>query len=212
MGKSGDQMLEGNQNKTLAESDHNGVEVHLFEVFDATKYTYQGVVKLAGKPYQEIQSGEDENRRKVWMFPLKKVDQQTAVDEKSFEHYLEHQRRIAQTMSGAALKAKAEEQSSKKRVAHRSVMSDTYIRDPYIARYAKERANSVCQLCEMPAPFVDENDMPYLESHHIVWLSQEGEDTIENTVALCPNCHRRMHVLKRELDVKVLQSRNKSKS
>ncbi|MEW8959821.1 HNH endonuclease [Neomoorella humiferrea] len=22
-----------------------------------------------------------------------------------------------------------------------------------------------------------------------------GEDTINNTVALCPNCHRRMHVL-----------------
>ncbi|WP_429628901.1 HNH endonuclease [Tunturiibacter psychrotolerans] len=36
---------------------------------------------------------------------------------------------------------------------------------------------------------------PYLECHHIVWLARGGDDTIENTVAMCPNCHRRMHVL-----------------
>ncbi len=72
MGKNGDQVLKGNQNKTLAESRTNGVEVHLFEVFKATQYTYQGVVELAGKPYQEEQPGDDGRPRKVWMFPLKK--------------------------------------------------------------------------------------------------------------------------------------------
>ena len=74
MGRNGDQTIDGNQNKTLLESDHNGVEIHLFEVFEPTKYTYQGIVKLSNKPYQEIQNGEDEHPRKVWMFPLKKVD------------------------------------------------------------------------------------------------------------------------------------------
>jgi 5-methylcytosine-specific restriction protein A len=34
-----------------------------------------------------------------------------------------------------------------------------------------------------------------LETHHIKWLSKDGEDCIENTVALCPNCHRKMHIL-----------------
>ncbi|WP_296863638.1 HNH endonuclease [Thermosyntropha sp.] len=29
---------------------------------------------------------------------------------------------------------------------------------------------------------------------HIEWLSRGGTDTIDNTVALCPNCHRKMHV------------------
>lgn len=24
------------------------------------------------------------------------------------------------------------------------------------------------------------------------WLSNDGEDTIDNTIALCPNCHRKM--------------------
>lgn len=72
MGKYGDQVLKS-QNKTLAESNTNGVEVHLFEVFEPKKYTYQGIVKLVGEPYQEIQKDENKVPRKVWIFPLKKI-------------------------------------------------------------------------------------------------------------------------------------------
>ncbi|MFV5483444.1 HNH endonuclease [Acinetobacter towneri] len=49
--------------------------------------------------------------------------------------------------------------------------------------------------------------MPYLETHHIVWLARGGEDTISNTVALCPNCHKRMHLLDLEEDKVKLLSR-----
>ena len=73
MGKIGDQKLEGNQNKTLAESNDNGVEVHLFEVHTAGKYTYAGRVRLADSPYQENQIDDNGNDRKVWIFPLEKV-------------------------------------------------------------------------------------------------------------------------------------------
>ena len=69
-GKRGDQTLTKN-NRTLNESDHNGVEVHLFEVLHPTQYIYHGVVSLAGKPYQEDQADEDGVMRKVWMFPVK---------------------------------------------------------------------------------------------------------------------------------------------
>ena len=55
MGKYGDQTLYGNHNKKLFESDVNGIELHLFEVYEKTKYTYKGIVKLADKPYQTIQ-------------------------------------------------------------------------------------------------------------------------------------------------------------
>ena len=58
MGKVGDQTLLGNQNKTLAESDGNGVDVHLFEVFTPHKYVYRGKVSLTGKTYQEVQKDE----------------------------------------------------------------------------------------------------------------------------------------------------------
>ncbi|SHF18315.1 5-methylcytosine-specific restriction enzyme A [Desulfofundulus australicus DSM 11792] len=74
MGQRGDQSLEFMQNKTLAESNQNGVEVHLFEVFVPGKYTYMGRVELAGQPYQEIQPDADGNPRRVWVFPLRLVD------------------------------------------------------------------------------------------------------------------------------------------
>ena len=55
MGLEGDQELNYRQNKTLAESNKNGVDVHLFEVFKAKEYIYRGMVKFCKEPYQEIQ-------------------------------------------------------------------------------------------------------------------------------------------------------------
>ena len=111
-------------------------------------------------------------------------------------------------MSEEELKQKAKEHSGKKS-SYRSVASTTYVRDPYIAEYAKNRAKGICQLCGQKAPFNDKDGNPYLESHHIIWLSKGGDDSIENTVALCPNCHRKMHVIANEQDVKLLQEKNK---
>lgn len=86
----------------------------------------------------------------------------------------------------------------------RTQTTTSYVRDRYVSEYAKQRAQGYCQLCEKPAPFVDRDGKPYLETHHIVWLSDGGEDSIANTVALCPNCHRKMHILNSEDDVKTL--------
>ena len=49
------------------------------------------------------------------------------------------------------------------------------------------------------APFYTKNNKPYLEAHHLKWLSKGGTDTIDNVVALCPNCHRKMHIVKDEM-------------
>ena len=56
------------------------------------------------------------------------------------------------------------------------------------------RANGVCENCLNLAPFRRRSDgSPYLEVHHLIALSEGGEDTVENAVALCPNCHRKAH-------------------
>ncbi|WP_342542729.1 HNH endonuclease signature motif containing protein [Paenisporosarcina sp. FSL H8-0542] len=34
---------------------------------------------------------------------------------------------------------------------------------------------------------------PYLEVHHIKRLADNGEDSVENAIAVCPNCHRELH-------------------
>lgn len=59
------------------------------------------------------------------------------------------------------------------------------------------------------APFNRPDGEPYLEAHHIVWLSQGGEDSIENCVALCPNCHKKMHIVNNSDDIKKLTNLNK---
>ena len=74
MGLRGNQSLMWSQNKTLYESNENGVDVFLFEVFKSKHYTYRGQVKLISKPYEEVQKDIDGNNRNVWIFPLKLVE------------------------------------------------------------------------------------------------------------------------------------------
>ena len=90
-----------------------------------------------------------------------------------------------------------------------NVQTRIYHRDPTIAAYVKKRANGCCQLCGQKAPFDDQNGDPYLECHHIDWLSKGGMDSAENCVALCPNCHRRMHILNDPADINTLKAKIK---
>lgn len=93
---------------------------------------------------------------------------------------------------------------STKKVKKTVVTTTHFSRNIYVAQYAKNRANGICQLCGQAAPFNDNNGLPYLESHHIVWLSNGGSDSIDNVVALCPNCHKKMHIKNDVADVQFL--------
>ncbi|TEB11768.1 HNH endonuclease [Pelotomaculum sp. FP] len=67
-------------------------------------------------------------------------------------------------------------------------------RNPDVVAEVLERAGGICEACKKPAPFLRKSDnSPYLEVHHIVALADDGDDTIENAIALCPNCHRKYH-------------------
>jgi len=80
-------------------------------------------------------------------------------------------------------------------VSRQPTISNTYTRNEYVAEFVRRRAAGICELCENQAPFKDTEGEPFLEEHHIKWLSKGGLDTPDNAVALCPNCHRKMHVL-----------------
>lgn len=73
MGLVGDQSLDRAQNRTLAESDTNGVAVFLFENTRPNEYVFVGRVQLATAPYPETQRDKDGNERRVWVFPLRVV-------------------------------------------------------------------------------------------------------------------------------------------
>ncbi len=66
-------------------------------------------------------------------------------------------------------------------------------RDPEVIAWVKQRAGGICELCEKEGPFLDKDNHPFLEVHHIVSLADGGPDTVDNAVAICPNCHRECH-------------------
>lgn len=68
-----------------------------------------------------------------------------------------------------------------------------YYRCSKVRAWTLQRARGCCELCNQAGPFLDDHMEPYLESHHIRHLADEGPDTPENTAALCPNCHRELH-------------------
>jgi 5-methylcytosine-specific restriction protein A len=200
MGRKGNQKLKGNQNITLYESNFNGVGVHFFEVFTEKVYTYQGQVVLSDKPFQEQQDDEDGNPRDVWVFPLKRKDGSTPVISKvSLDKTFERKVMKASTLTLEELKSKASKSQSKP--GSRVATTTTYQRDANVVNYTLKRADGVCELCEQPAPFNKKNGEPYLEVHHVKQLADGGDDTIENTVALCPNCHRKVHALNVKGDI-----------
>ncbi len=68
-----------------------------------------------------------------------------------------------------------------------------YQRDPEVKAWVLQEAKGVCELCGAHAPFLTSKGNPYLEVHHVEGLADGGPDTTDNTVALCPNCHREVH-------------------
>ncbi len=200
MGMEGNQDINFAQNKTLSQTSTNKVEVYLFEVFEEGKYVYIGQVQLGGQPYQEEQPDIKGNIRKVWVFPLKIIDNVPLIniDESVIQKKQKRREEEARRLSDDELEKRA--RYSKKGVGSRQVSTVTYERNVYVAELAKRKANGICQLCENPAPFSDKKGYPFLETHHIEWLSKGGQDVIENTVALCPNCHRKMHSLNLKVD------------
>lgn len=72
--------------------------------------------------------------------------------------------------------------------------SATYATSAVVHEWVTRRAAGCCELCSAPAPFVLPTGEPFLEVHHLHRLADGGADTPENCAALCPNCHRRVHL------------------
>jgi hypothetical protein len=67
-------------------------------------------------------------------------------------------------------------------------------RNPDVVAEVLLRADGICEQCNKNAPFTRKKDKtPYLEVHHRLMLSDGGEDTVKNAIAICPNCHRELH-------------------
>lgn len=206
MGTIGDQSLTG-QNQRLANQQQSGTAVHLFEVFQKNRYAYSGQVALVGPLNTEQQPDEEGNLRTVFVFPLKlqNLQQPLTPTIEEIQHIRQDRQRKVRKKSVEDLRRLAEA-AGNATPGRRTVTTVQCDRNEYVVAYVKKQASGICDLCKKLAPFAS-GDGPYLECHHVKRLADSGPDTIDNAVALCANCHRKMHVLNLEHDRHLLQER-----
>lgn len=202
MGTENDQSISYAQNKTLVIAEKEGIKVYLFESYKDNEYYYDGQVKLIGAPYQSEETDINGKIRKVIKFPLKRIEQTKPllIDIEDIENSEKEKLKEVRKLNSIEIKNKAKI-ANFENVTIKEVKTIYRERNQYISEYTKERANGICDLCEKEAPFKDKNGRPYLESHHVITLAENGPDAIYNTVAICPNCHRKIHVLHQKEDI-----------
>lgn len=78
----------------------------------------------------------------------------------------------------------------------------SYVRDPRVVAKAIENANEQCELARTHKSFIKNNGSIYLEGHHLIPMRFANEiynkckrniDITANVVALCSNCHNKIH-------------------
>lgn len=206
MGTTGDQSITNSQNKTLAVAAKEGIKVYLFESYADNEYYFEGEVELAGPIFQAEEIDAEGNLRTVVKYPLRRKDNKANViiDIESVKQSEKEKIKEVQRHSIEDIKNKAKAVELKD-VSTKEVKTIYRERNQYVAEYTKNRAKGICDLCGKEAPFKDRDGKPYLESHHVITLADGGPDGIYNTVAICPNCHKKIHVLKDSDDIKKLE-------
>jgi 5-methylcytosine-specific restriction enzyme A len=77
-------------------------------------------------------------------------------------------------------------------VNRKEVIGLAFVRSPEVRKRVLSRAKGRCEKCAQQG-FIMTNGSIYLETHHIIPLSEGGPDNERNVIALCPNHHREAH-------------------
>ena len=210
-GKRGDQTPSSSGNKDLIIAANNkDWRVFLFEKIKPNKYYYRGEVDVDPVIKQKQNVLDEELKpRTVIQFTLslkENVEGLTYTEEDSL--IIENnKKKIVRKLKPEIIHqiAKSKEKDNKCKY----VNIKQYNRDQVVSKDTKNRTNGICDLCSQLAPF-ETKEGPYLESHHLIWISKGGPDNIYNTVALCPNCHRKVHALEDSKDFNKLKNRIES--
>ena len=135
---------------------------------------------------------EKEKLGKVRLDVLSNNDK-TILSELEYQHQLEESINNGKKISKVARKL---EVSKFPEIPEKiTIQSTGFKRNQFVVIETLERANGVCDLCKKNAPFLRiKDEAPFLEVHHVNPLADGGKDTLDNTVALCPNCHREAHL------------------
>lgn len=180
-GQIGDmQMMKGNA--VIANHSANGRDLLLFRKQKNGSLRFEGQFVYENHHIERAPDRE-ENERDAIVFELRAIDSVAEqVDEIP----------VAVVADLAALRTKAFD-SVKAAPLKREAVVSVFVRSQIIRDYVVQRAKGVCEGCELDAPFLRPNGIAYLEPHHIRRLTDGGPDDPRHVIALCPNCHRRVH-------------------
>lgn len=174
-------------NQTILNSKATNVPIYLF-IKEDTSLTLNGV-------YQYESHDTDPQTGSMW-FVLNKLSS-LEVDKPitDVEYNKAIQTKVKQAKRSNDAERKARLNQAPKKPESVAVITTTFKRNPDVIVEVLKRAKGVCEICCTAAPFIRASDeSPYLEVHHMVPLASGGEDTVENAVAICPNCHREAHL------------------
>lgn len=191
-GQAGDmEMKRGNR----AVRDHIGdnKEMHLFEGDGEGQVWYVGQARYLDHHWEERRD-ENEEMRDAIIFELA-VDPTSDLDQDGVEEPTEDYDESSQrwwTRDEDKLREIAL-RKSRSSTSERDTRQRVYRRARAVQVYVRRRAEGVCEGCGREAPFETPQGRPYLEAHHVRRVSDGGPDHPRWVIALCPNCHRRVH-------------------
>lgn len=149
-----------------------------------------GALWLHVKYYEEITLVNLREIRKV----LARHEANLAQTQNWARHEVEFQQSVEKALKDNAKKRQQRLQDAPKLPAKSMMQIEVFRRNPDVVAEVLLRAKGKCERCQQAAPFKRKSDgTPYLEVHHKRQLADDGEDTVENAEALCPNCHRKEH-------------------
>lgn len=189
-GQKGDMKL-SSVNKALATHSENGKTLMLFE---QCKGGLRFIDEMVCCGINTVQNKDIDNKeRKAYVFDLIRAD--------DIENDIGGYNSDDESPTDINEARKKAYDAAESPVSHQNTNEHDYKRALVIVRkrnnvikeYISMRANGVCEGCGSPAPFQRRNGAPYLEAHHLHKLSDNGLDSPCNIIALCPNCHRRVH-------------------
>jgi 5-methylcytosine-specific restriction protein A len=156
-------------------------------IYTFLRHTKSDNFAYVGKfSYRDLKEDEDGSK---W-FILEK-DGKTAYDEQKLKADFDAAISTAKKSTGKELAKRLKQAPKKPKKV--TTTGSAYIRNPDVVAAVLIRADGICELCKKPAPFKKKSGEWYLEVHHIIQLAHGGDDTVDNAVGTCPNCHREQH-------------------
>lgn len=156
--------------------------IKLFRYYKALCKEYGIVHKKYKEPTSDCPNG-----RSFWLISQSKIDTLKT-------YHADLETAVQNSLDDSASQRKKRLVNAPIYPTKRLVSTYVYVRNSDVVAEVLVRANGSCEQCGSRAPFNRSNNgEPYLEVHHKVRLADGGADTLENTIAVCPNCHRQQH-------------------